>query len=74
MKMNSMLSRKRRGETIAAEEFQKQWPGFKVTCEKCGSNKVELSNSLGHSDESGSWGSLDFWCLECNQHVSIYES
>ena len=55
------------------DEIQQQWPGFKVTCLKCGSDRVELNNSLGYSYTSGSWGSIDLYCTSCGEGVSIFE-
>lgn len=58
------------------EDVAKQWPGFKVTCLKCGSSMVEMENSMGSSEMSGSWGSIDFVCGndECDNRTSIAEA
>jgi len=39
---------------ISQEEVNKQWPGFSVKCNQCGSLKVVMTNELGFSDISGS--------------------
>jgi hypothetical protein len=51
------------------------WPGFEVKCLKCGGTNVELSNTLGYSEASGSFGSVDFVCMnkECHNMVLIVE-
>jgi hypothetical protein len=56
------------------EDVAKQWPGFSVQCDKCGSKLVELDNSMGWSEMSGGWGSIDFVCAECGNRTSIMES
>lgn len=62
---------------VSAEEKAEQeelWPGFTVQCDKCGSFKVTLENSLGYSPESGGWGSLDFQCLFCGNETELMEA
>lgn len=53
---------------------QKFWPGFKVTCQKCQSDNINLDNTMGYSDMSGSWGSIDFVCLDCGNRTEIVEA
>lgn len=50
------------------------WPGFTVKCDRCGSLKVELDNSLGWSETSGGWGSVDMVCKECEARTSLVEA
>jgi hypothetical protein len=59
---------------IEQSELDAQWPGFGVSCKKCGSAKVMLDNSLGFSELSGSWGSIDLFCLDCENYIEIVES
>lgn len=56
------------------DEIDAQWPGFTVTCRKCGSTRVELDNSLGFSSTSGGWGSVDLTCLDCGNTTEIVVS
>lgn len=56
------------------EEIDKQWPGFTVTCRKCGSTRIELDDSRGWSPESGGWGGVDLTCLDCRNYVELVES
>ena len=56
------------------ETIKKQWPGFTVSCDACGSKRIELDNSMGFSELSGTWGSIDFVCLDCNQRISLVEA
>jgi len=49
-------------------------PGFTITCDKCGSQRVEVENSLGFSPQSGGWGSVDLHCLDCDARTEIVES
>lgn len=51
-----------------------QWPGFTVTCDECGSQNVVLDNSLGFSEMSGAWGSVDLKCQDCGNETEIVES
>ena len=46
-------------------------PNFEIKCLKCGQiNKVEIENRIGHSDESGDWGSIDFICV-CGNRTEV---
>jgi hypothetical protein len=49
-------------------------PGFTIICDRCGSKKVYVENSLGYSSTSGSWGSVDLICSDCDNIVEIVES
>jgi hypothetical protein len=51
----------------------KQWPGFKVVCLKCNGERISLEDSRGWSDVSGSWGSLDLYCHDCENTTPIEE-
>ena len=46
---------------------------FEVKCKKCGSTNVDLDNSMGWSEESGGWGSLDLMCQDCGNRVELME-
>jgi ribosomal protein S27E len=59
---------------ISQEEIDKQWPGFTVTCNNCGSTLIELDDSLGFSAQSGGWGSIDIECLNCGNSTTLRES
>jgi predicted nucleic acid-binding Zn ribbon protein len=50
------------------------WPTFTVTCDKCGSHDITLENSMGFSEMSGAWGSIDFVCNACGNRTEIVES
>lgn len=52
---------------------KKTHPGFTVTCDACGSQRVEVENSFCWSEVSGSWGSVDLHCLACDARVAIME-
>lgn len=56
------------------EDESKFWPGFTVTCNKCGGTNTRLENSMGYSPESGGWGSIDFVCNDCGNQTEIVES
>lgn len=58
-----------------AKSTQNQyWPGFTVRCDNCGGFNVHLDNSMGYSDLSGSWGSIDFVCEDCKISTEIVSS
>lgn len=57
-------------EHIDREESE-FWPGFTVTCNACNSANVHLDNSMGFSETSGSWGSIDFKCQDCGASTEI---
>lgn len=44
---------------------------FKVTCRKCGSKSIEVEDSRGYSELSGSWGSYDFICVNCGERETV---
>lgn len=46
-------------------------PGFTITCEKCQSTDVYVDNTMGWSEGSGSWGSIDLTCATCGAFVEI---
>lgn len=54
-----------------SDQIQKQWPGFEVKCKKCGSMRVWLDDSRGHSRASGAWGSVSLVCGNCPNSVEI---
>lgn len=56
------------------ETIDQQWPGFEVKCKACGSTLVQLENTMGYSDMSGGWGSIDFVCLSCAARAEIVDS
>jgi len=47
--------------------------GFKVTCNKCGSDQIIIENTIGCSDLSGCWGSVDLECTKCENSGEVYE-
>lgn len=49
-------------------------PEFKIICRKCDSEDVYIDNSLGFSIESGSWGSIDLVCNNCENRTEIVDS
>ncbi len=51
----------------------KQWPGFKVICLRCNSERVTYTQGIGWSEVSGSWGSDDLSCLDCDNIIAIKE-
>ena len=50
------------------------YPGFTITCGKCGSQSVRIKNDMGWSEESGSFGSIDLLCDECGELTPIVEA
>lgn len=52
------------------DEHDTPFGNFKVTC-KCGSTNVEIDNSLGYSETSGAWGSIDLCCLDCGERHEL---
>lgn len=48
-------------------------PGFDIQCQRCGSKIVTVESSLGYSEMSGSWGSIDLVCVACATRSEIYE-
>jgi hypothetical protein len=61
-------------ESLTQEDIDKQWPGFKVQCQQCGSTRVRLDNSIGYSDVSGPFGSMDLVCLDCHQQTMLMDT
>lgn len=45
---------------------------FEIVCKKCGSKNIDLENSLGFSELSGCWGSIDLMCMDCENRQEIY--
>lgn len=65
----------RRDTTDEQREAQyKLWPGFTVQCRHCDDFNVYLDNSMGFSAMSGSWGSIDFVCLDCGTRTALMEA
>jgi ribosomal protein S27E len=53
------------------EDFKETHPNFTIICDKCGSKNVYVENSLGYSSTSGSWGSVDLMCNDCDNYTEI---
>jgi hypothetical protein len=76
--INGTLSKRKKGVTTLEDE-NTPWigkdtmPGFTVTCDKCKSTNVYLSNSLSYSEVSGVWGELSLVCNDCDNSIAIYE-
>lgn len=69
-----LLEAKIRFASSKEHELQsKMWPGFVVQCDLCKGFNVHLENSMGFSAMSGSWGSIDFVCSDCNNSAEIVE-
>lgn len=66
--MNNYPSAHQKGEQ------NKFWPGFTVRCDECNGYNVHLDNSMGFSDMSGSWGSIDFVCDDCKNSTEVVSS
>ncbi len=56
-----------------ADALKQQHPGFTIACDKCGSHRIEIKNTLGYSPESGSWGDISLVCLDCGNKTEIVE-
>lgn len=54
-----------------SEEFKKTHPGFEIKCEVCSSTDVYVENSLGWSELSGMWGSVELVCANCKNLTVI---
>jgi len=62
-------------ETITPQELQEtMYPGFAIRCTKCNGERVVFDNTLGWSEGSGAWGSIDLICLDCENLIEICES
>ena len=47
--------------------------GFTCTCDKCGSDDVEIINSICMGSEwTGQYGSIDLFCNSCKNTVELY--
>lgn len=44
---------------------------FKVICRKCGSERIEMEDSRGYSEESGVWGDVYFLCVDCGEREAV---
>lgn len=45
---------------------------FTITCDKCGSSNVRISDSTGcGSSWTGCWGSIDIECHDCDNQYEI---
>jgi len=47
------------------------FPGFIVTCAKCNRQNVYVDNTIGFSESSGTWGSVDLVCPDCDNRCLI---
>lgn len=56
--------------------YKAQYPGFTITCDKCGGTKILVVDSHGSSHDSGVWGSVALVCNTdgCGQKVEIAEA
>jgi transcriptional regulator with XRE-family HTH domain len=59
---------------LTQDDFQDQYPNFEIKCKICGSTKVYLQNTLGHSSTSGSWGYVSMVCSECRNETIIVDA
>jgi hypothetical protein len=57
---------------IPPKEIADTHPGFSITCDKCNGKRVIVDNSVGWSEASGQWGSVDLRCLDCGASTSVY--
>lgn len=62
------------GATMDDSDYIGFYPGFTVTCNKCGGKHVRIESSCGYSPESGAWGSVDMVCDDCETTVTIYQN
>jgi hypothetical protein len=60
-------------ETMSID-FKNTHPDFTIICDKCGSKDCYIDNSLGFSETSGGWGSVDIVCNDCEHSIEIVES
>lgn len=67
---------RRRGPVTDEEraEVEKQWPGFSVKCKNCGSERVDLSTSVGCSETSGIWGDVSLRCIDCGTSTTLWDA
>jgi hypothetical protein len=47
-------------------------PGFKITCNQCGSKKVTILSDVGFSAMSGAWGGVRLSCSDCHYQYEIW--
>jgi hypothetical protein len=75
--INKVLFESSYEEVLSVEDtelYEKQYEGFVITCKKCGSHKIEVSNSVGFSEISGAWGSVDLFCRNCDSYVELFNA
>lgn len=58
-------------DTTEAARLKQQHPGFTITCDKCGGQRIEIQNTMGWSAESGCWGDISLVCLDCDNAAEI---
>lgn len=51
--------------------LRKQYEGFTLICNACGSAAVEVYSDMGYSPESESWGGLHLRCTDCASMVTL---
>jgi ribosomal protein S27E len=49
-------------------------PGFRIICEKCGSEIVIVDSDVGFSAVSGGWGGVHLKCQDCDNETAIWET
>ena len=54
------------------DDIKATHPGFTVVCDKCGSKRVIVENTLGFSAESGAWGRVSLECQDCDHSADLY--
>ena len=54
-------------------EIERQIPGFRIICVRCGSGDIKLTNDLAVSEDTGPWGSIQLVCQNCGGWATIYE-
>lgn len=59
-------------EAQRKDMLRKTHPGFTVKCDKCGSEDVAVEISLGFSEVSGAWGSIDLSCDSCDNETELW--
>jgi hypothetical protein len=58
--------------TTEEEVIKAQHPGFTILCDRCGSKRVTVENSLGFSAASGAWGEIALVCQDCHATTDIF--
>lgn len=59
--------------TLSEEECLRTHPGFTITCQACGGQRVIVTNTLGFSAESGAWGEVLLDCMDCGADCTLVE-